>query len=115
MRTIDFGGTTKRDPATGRFAKMFTLAYEARLPDGETVRMVRTLDAPGIESIGRKITTIPFDDDRLGNVIVTDRSGVDQTFGFACFAADEWPTGSPEQQRIAMALLTFIPPEPVAT
>ncbi len=107
MRTIDFG-TTRRE--NGRFAKTHTLAYEVMPPSGETVRMVRGLTASGVERIGRTLTTIDFDDDRVTNIAVTDKDGVDQTFGFACFAADEWPTGSPGRQRIAMALLSFVPP-----
>jgi hypothetical protein len=110
MRTIDFG-TVRRE--NGRFAKTYTLAYEAKLPTGETVRIVRGLTASGVERIARAITAIDFDDDRLDNVIVTDRSGADVTFGFACFSADEWPTGTVEQQEIAMRLLTFVPPTAV--
>lgn len=107
MRTIDFG-TVRRE--NGRFATTYTLAYEATLATGETVRMVRGLTASGVELIGRKLTCIDFDDDRVTNISVTDRAGVDQTFSFDCFRTDEWPTGTAEQQRIALALLTFIPP-----
>jgi hypothetical protein len=109
MRTIDFRtGAVHR--VNGRFAKTYTLSYEAILSGGDVVRFVRNLTADGVERIGRKLTCIDFDDPRIANISVTDKDDNDVTFGFACFSADEWPTGTPEQQWIAMALLTFIPP-----
>lgn len=109
MRTIDFR-TAAVHRENGRFAKTYTLSYEAILSGGEVVRFIRKLTADGVERIGRKLTSIDFDDPRIANISVTDKDDNDVTFGFACFAADEWPTGTVEQQRTAMALLTFIPP-----
>lgn len=110
MRTIDFrtGAIHRKN---GRFAKTYTLSYEAILSGGEVVRFVRSLTADGVEIIGRKLTSIDFDDPRITNISVTDSGDNDVTFGFGCFSADEWPTGTPQQQEIAMRLLTFIPPK----
>jgi hypothetical protein len=114
LRVIDFRTGRRPRDDKGRFLPTFTLSYEATLPGGEVARFVRSLTADGVEMIGRKLTSIDFDDPRIDNIEVTDRNGCDVTFGFACFAADEWPTGTQEQQVIAMRLLTFIPPEHVA-
>lgn len=110
MRTIDFRTATVHRE-NGLFATTYTLTYEATLSGGEVVRFVRRLTANGVEIIGRKLTSIDFDDPRIANIAVEDKDGNDVTFGFDCFAADEWPTGTPEQQAIAMRLLTFIPPQ----
>lgn len=110
MRTIDFR-TAVIHRENGRFAKTYTLSYEAILSGGETVRFVRRLTADGVETIGRKLVSIDFDDPRINNISVTDAEGNDVTFVFDCFSGDEWPTGTPEQQVIAMRLLTFIPPD----
>lgn len=109
MRTIDFR-TGHVHRVNGRFAKTYTLSYEAILSGGEAVRFIRRLTADGVERIGRKLTSIDFDDPRINNISVTDKDGNDVTFDFDCFSADEWPTGTAEQQVIAMRLLTFIPP-----
>lgn len=111
IRTIDMG-THGRIRENNRFVKVFTLVYDATLPTGETVRFVRDLSAAGVEHLGRALTAIPLDDDRIGNIGVTDRTGEDFTFDFECFRAEERPT-SLEHQRIAMALLTFVPPAAV--
>lgn len=108
MRTIDFR-TAAVHRENGRFAKTYTLSYEAILSGGEVVRFIRKLTADGVERIGRTLTTIDFDDPRIANISVTDKDDNDVTFGFACFS-DERPAGTVEQQRIAMALLLFIPP-----
>lgn len=110
MRIIDFR-TPTRLRENGRFATTFTLSYEGTLSGGEVVKFVRSLTADGIGRIGRKLTSIDFDDPRITNIEVTDKDGNDVTFGFTCFAADEWPTASREQQEIALRLLTFIPPQ----
>lgn len=109
MRTIDFR-TGARTRASGRFATTYALSYEATLSGGEVVKFVRNLSADGVERIGRTLTSIDFDDPRIENISVTDKDGNDVTFSFDCFCADEWPTGTSEQQVIAMRLLTFIPP-----
>lgn len=106
MRIIDLGAVTREN---GRFVKTYTLTYEATLPAGETVKFVRKLPASGIERMGAKLTCLPFDDDRIGNIAVVDTAGEDITFDFKCFQGDP-PAGSPTQQELAFRLLTFIPP-----
>lgn len=106
MRTINLGAVTREN---GRFVKTCTLSYEAALPTGETVKFVRGLSASGIERMGAKLALLPFDDDRIGNISVTDKAGEDITFNFECFQGDP-PAGSPTRQELAFRLLTFIPP-----
>lgn len=76
-------GTINRD-RKGRFAKVFTLAYETRAQgSGEPVKVVRRLPATGVETVGKVLAKAS--EDVAWNIEVLDSNGNDVTSDFACF------------------------------